>query len=228
MFVGLLGKEPDVPLVQNKKYSVRVVQPVLNAMEVRNLCIVGNGDIANIAPAVDLAYAESQSLIVLFGRRVMMLRTDCLKEIAKLRGDALVVAVYSTAFEWIGISPHPLNYLSVGAMGQASPSALGFAISLPDRKVIVLDGDGSLLMNLGSLVTIAGVATTNLTHFVVQNGCYEANGAHPIPGQDKVYFAGFARAAGYRSGSEFSDLDKLRTEMQASFKRRSHPSPHCT
>ena len=143
----------------------------------------------------------------------MMVRTDCLTEIAKLRGDALVVAVYSSAFEWIGISPHPLNFLSVGAMGQASSSALGFAIGLPDRKIIVLDGDGSLLMNLGSLVTIAGVAPANLTHFVCQNGCYEANGEHPIPGQDNVSFAGFARAAGYRVVTEFSDLDTLRAEL---------------
>jgi phosphonopyruvate decarboxylase len=143
----------------------------------------------------------------------MMVRTDCLKEIAKLRGDALVVAVYSSAFEWIRISPHPLNFLSVGAMGQASSSALGFAIGLPDRKIIVLDGDGSLLMNLGSLVTIAGVAPVNLTHFVCQNGCYEANGEHPIPSQDKVSFSGFARAAGYRVVTEFSDLAILRREL---------------
>jgi phosphonopyruvate decarboxylase len=143
----------------------------------------------------------------------MMLRTDCLKEIAKLRGDALVVAVYSSAFEWIGISPHPLNFLSVGAMGQASSSALGFAIGLPDRKIIVLDGDGSLLMNLGSLVTIAGVAPKNIVHFVAQNGCYEANGDHPIPGQNSVSFVGLARAAGYRTTAEISELEDLKKEL---------------
>lgn len=143
----------------------------------------------------------------------MMVRTECLKEVARLRGDALVVAVYSSAFEWVGISPHPLNFLSVGAMGQASSSALGFAIGLPDRRIIVLDGDGSLLMNLGSLVSIAGVAPANLRHFVCQNGCYEANGEHPIPGQDKVSFAGFARAAGYRVVTEFADLATLRAGL---------------
>ena len=103
----------------------------------------------------------------------MMVRTECLTELARVRGDALVVAVYSAAFDWIEISPHPLNFFSVGAMGQASSHALGFAIGLPDRRVIVLDGDGSLLMNLSSLVTIAGAAPTNLMHFVCQNGCYE-------------------------------------------------------
>jgi phosphonopyruvate decarboxylase len=148
----------------------------------------------------------------------MMVRTECLAEIAKERRDAMVVAVYSTAFEWLELCPHPLNFLSVGAMGQASSSALGFAIGLPDRDVIVLDGDGRLLMNLGSLVTIAGAAPTNLVHFVCQNGCYEANGEHPIPGQDKVSFAGFADAAGYRTVAEFSDLSVLRRELSAFMK----------
>ena len=143
----------------------------------------------------------------------MMVRTECLAEIAKVRGDALVVAVYSSAFEWIEISPHPLNFLAIGAMGQASSSALGFAIGLPNRQIIILDGDGSLLMNLGSLVTIAGVAPTNLIHFVCQNGCYESNGEHPIPGQNLVSFSGLARAAGYRTVAEFSDIESLRSGL---------------
>jgi sulfopyruvate decarboxylase subunit alpha len=70
MFVGLLGKEPGVAPPQNKRYSVRVVQPVLDAMEVPNFCIEDNRDIAKIGPAVDRAYAESQPVVVLFGRRV--------------------------------------------------------------------------------------------------------------------------------------------------------------
>ncbi len=153
----------------------------------------------------------------------MIDRTTCLQEIAKYRDEALVVAVYSSAFEWIKISPHPLNFLAVGAMGQASSSALGFALGLPNRKIIVLDGDGSLLMNLGSLVTIASVAPANLTHFVCQNGCYEANGGHPIPSREKVSFAGFARASGYRTVTEFSDLQKLKTELPT-FMQSSGPS----
>jgi len=143
----------------------------------------------------------------------MMVRTDCLKEIAAHRGDALVVAVYSSAFDWIHISPHPLNFFALGAMGQASSSALGFALGLPDRKVMVLDGDGSLRMYLGSLATIAGVGPKNLIHFVSQNGCYEANGEHPIPAQESVSFSQFARAAGYKNVAEFKDIATLRAEL---------------
>ncbi len=70
MLVGLLGKELGVPPLQNKKYSVRVVQPVLDVMEVPTLCVEDDKDIARIAPAVDRAYAEFRPLVVLFGRVV--------------------------------------------------------------------------------------------------------------------------------------------------------------
>jgi phosphonopyruvate decarboxylase len=61
-------------------------------------------------------------------------------------------------------------------------------------------------MNLGTLVTNADVAAKNLFHFVCENGTYEANGGHPIPGRGAVSFAGMARSAGYKSVYEFSDL----------------------
>ena len=67
-------------------------------------------------------------------------------------------------------------------MGLGSSHALGLALGRPDKRVLVLDGDGSLLMNLGTLVTIAEVAPRNLIHFVLENGTYEANGSHPTPG----------------------------------------------
>ena len=83
---------------------------------------------------------------------------------------------------------------------------LGLALANPEREVIVFDGDGSLLMNLGSLVTVANAAPRNFHHFVFENGVYEVNGAHPIPGQNQVDFAAMARAAGYRHVEIFSEL----------------------
>lgn len=137
----------------------------------------------------------------------MMRRDECLKVLALHHADEIVVPVYQAAFDWMAIKPSPLNYLCVGAMGQASSHALGLALGRPDKRVIVLDGDGSLLMNLGSLVTIASVAPRNLIHFVCENNCYEANGGHPIPGAGRLDFAGLARAAGYRHVHEFSGQD---------------------
>jgi phosphonopyruvate decarboxylase len=146
-----------------------------------------------------------------------MMKSDaCLKALARHVTDRdIVLPVYSTAFDWIAIRPHPLNYLAHGAMGLASSHALGLALGRPDRRVIVLDGDGSLLMNLGSLVTIAEAAPQNLFHFVCENGTYEANGGHPIPNCGRVDFAGFARAAGYRGVHTFADLRNFEQQVGA-------------
>ncbi|WP_319544550.1 thiamine pyrophosphate-dependent enzyme [Ruegeria conchae] len=118
----------------------------------------------------------------------------------------IVVAVYQSCFDWLQLNPRDLNYVAVGAMGQASSHGLGLALANPDRRVIVLDGDGSLLMNLGSLVTIANSGVTNLYHFVAANRVYEVNGAHPLPGADRVDFVGFARSAGYAGSQGFREL----------------------
>ncbi len=143
----------------------------------------------------------------------MMRRDECFHRIAELRGDAIVVSTYSSAFEWRRTAPSTLNYFSVGAMGQASSHALGHAHGQPGQKVIVLEGDGSLLMNLATLVTVAEAAPRNLIHFVCENGCYEANGSHPIPGQGRVDFAGLARAAGYAEVFEFDGLNRFAAEL---------------
>lgn len=136
----------------------------------------------------------------------MMRRDECLQILARHHTDQIVIPVYQAAFEWRIIKPEALTYLGTGAMGQASSHGLGMALGRPDKRVIVIDGDGSLLMNLGTLVTIAEAAPPNLVHFVCQNNTYEANGFHPIPGASKVSFAGFARAAGIEKVFEFDDL----------------------
>jgi sulfopyruvate decarboxylase subunit beta len=137
----------------------------------------------------------------------MMKRDECLKVLARHRTDEIVVAVYTAAQEWVHISPSDLNYTFTGAMGQGSSHALGIALGRPDKRVVVLDGDGSLLMNLGTLVTIANAAPKNLVHCLCQNGTYETNGAVSIPGGGQVSFTGLARAAGYPTAYAFDKLN---------------------
>jgi len=143
----------------------------------------------------------------------MMRRDLAFEALAAERNAAIVVSTYSSAFEWQRIAPSALNMPATGAMGQGSSLALGLALGAPDTKVIVLDGDGSLLMNLGSLVTIAAVAPKNLVHFVCENGVYEANGSHPIPGRDTVDFSGLARAAGYPHTFTYSELATFTADL---------------
>ena len=142
----------------------------------------------------------------------MMQRDQCFRALARHVSDEVVVATYSSAVDWLALGERVLNYFSVGAMGLDSSHALGLALGEPQRRVICLQGDGSLLMNLGSLVTIAAAAPKNLVHFVVQNGTYEANGSHPIPNTN-VDFSAMARAAGYAHVHEFFELANF--EQQA-------------
>ena len=131
----------------------------------------------------------------------------------------IVVAVYQSCFDWLALCPRPLNYVAVGAMGQASSHGLGLALANPDRRVIVLDGDGSLLMNLGALVTIANAGAGNLYHFLAANRVYEVNGSHPLPGAERIDFARIAEGAGYAGARSFDTLDALTEGLPEVFGR---------
>ena len=145
----------------------------------------------------------------------MMKRDECFRALARHVTDEIVVATYSSAVDWLALGERALNYFSVGAMGLDSSHALGLALARPDKRIICLQGDGSLLMNLGCLVTIAAAAPKNLVHMVVQNGTYEANGSHPIP-NTKVEFAAMARSAGYAHVHEFSELANFEQQRTSS------------
>src|SRR5262245_21709076 len=134
---------------------------------------------------------------------------EVLRLIAAARGDALVVPTMTTAPAWRSLAPGDLSVTCVGFMGGASSLGLGIALARPDRRVLVLDGDGSLLMQLGSLATIAGAAPRNLVHFVFKNGVYHTSGAQAIPGGLTVDFVTMARGAGYPLATAIDDLGDL-------------------
>ena len=146
----------------------------------------------------------------------MIVSFEDLKVISGLRGDGVVIATMTANFEWPQLSTNPgLDLMFSGAMGKASSMGLGLALARPDKKIIVLDGDGSLLMNLGSLVTIANMAPPNLVHFVFENEIYRTSGSQPIPGVGKISFPGFAKAAGYADVHHFEDVDSLESNLES-------------
>jgi len=151
----------------------------------------------------------------------MMNSLEAQKIISGNRNGAAVIATYTTNREWPQASDKPgLDLLFAGGMGKASSLGLGLAMARPDLNVIVLDGDGSLLMNLGSLVTIANVAPPNLIHFVFENGIYRTTGCQPIPNQAKISFAGLAEAAGYANVYEFEEVESLAGKIATVMKQR--------
>lgn len=123
--------------------------------------------------------------------------------------DEAIVVATMTSIKWIGeSSPSDLNISCVPLMGGASALGLGLAIAQPDRKVIVFDGDGSLLMQLGSLVSVAGAAPRNMVHIVFNNGVWFENMVNlPVPGTGKTDYAGLAEAAGFAATFRFATLE---------------------
>src|ERR1700736_2611258 len=94
--------------------------------------------------------------------------------IAMLGGDEAVIGgIGNTNFDLWAAGQRPQNFYMLGSMGLAFPIALGVAIAQPQRRVIALEGDGSLLMQLGCLTTIATLAQKNLTLIVMDNGIYQ-------------------------------------------------------
>jgi phosphonopyruvate decarboxylase len=119
----------------------------------------------------------------------------------------------TTAPAWRTIAPGDLSVTCVGFMGGASSLGLGLALARPDRRVLVLDGDGSLLMQLGSLATVAGAAPRNLVHFLFKNGVYHTSGAQVIPGGLSVDFVMMAKGAGYRAAFVIDTLEDLKRRL---------------
>jgi sulfopyruvate decarboxylase subunit beta len=137
---------------------------------------------------------------------------DALIAIHAARGaDDVVVTTMTPARDWMTLPPHPLDMVLVpSAMSHATSMGLGLALAQPARRVIVCNGDGSMLMNLGSLVSIVGSGATNLVVIVFDNASYEVTGSQPVPGAGCVDFATIARGAGFSRVFEFASIDEWR------------------
>ena len=141
---------------------------------------------------------------------------DALAALERHRNNEIVVTTMTCSRVWAYLSENPdLDISFGGCMGKASSLGLGLALGQPDRRIWVLDGDGSLVMNLGSLVTIAEHSPPNLVHVVLENGVYEVTGGQPVPGAGLTDLSGMARAAGYRNAHRFESLPALDVGLES-------------
>lgn len=140
-----------------------------------------------------------------------MKRIDCLRAIyEELRDCAVVTIMGAVAVELYSLG-HRANFFYLEhAMGIASSMGLGIALAQPDRKVVVIDGDGSVLMNLGGLTTLARYAPPNLTHIVFDNESLLSVGGFPTATSTGSDLAGIARAAGIERAETVTDVDGFR------------------
>jgi thiamine pyrophosphate-dependent acetolactate synthase large subunit-like protein len=138
---------------------------------------------------------------------------ETLQALLDLRGAGdIVITTMSAAREVPRLSQHPLDFHYIpSTMGGGPALGLGLALAQPGREVLVLTGDGSLLMNLGSLVTVVSSGAANITIGVLDNGVYEVTGGQKTAASDVgVDYAGLAQAAGFANVSQFSEIAHLR------------------
>ena len=148
-----------------------------------------------------------------------MARVMAIDPVAALRllgaraAGAIVVPTMTTVAPWRALEAASIDVPCIGFMGGAAALGLGLALAQPTRRVLVLDGDGSLLMQLGGLATVAAQAPPGLHHFLFKNGIYHVSGGQSVPGGARVDFAAMARAAGYRRAHAFDTLAALAAEL---------------
>ena len=139
----------------------------------------------------------------------VMNRSDLTRRlVARLRNDEAVVGgIGNTHFDLWASGQRPQNFYMLGSMGLAIPIALGVSLGQPERQVFALEGDGSLLMQLGALGTVAAVNPRNLAIFVWDNGAYQITGAQPTLTAKGVDLVAMARGAGLARSTWVTDED---------------------
>lgn len=145
----------------------------------------------------------------------MMTRDECLDILHRYRrNDVVVVTTMGCVRPWFALSNSRLDFPSAGsAMGHAADFAMGIALAQPSRQVWALNGDGSMLMSLGTLVTISQTPPPNLVLFVFQNDTFEVTGNQPIPGAGSISMTQIAHGAGFARVHEFREKTVLEEKM---------------
>ena len=140
--------------------------------------------------------------------------TEAFQELLPLLGDEPVV--HANGFicrESFSIKDREENFYMIGSMGLASSIGLGVALCKPDRKVIVLDGDGNVLMSMGTLAMISAEAPNNLVHVVIDNEVYESTGKQRSI-SNAVPLEQVAKSAGYRQAVRVDKKEEIKPAFE--------------
>jgi len=135
------------------------------------------------------------------------------------RDEAVIGGIGNSNFDLWSSGQRPQNFYMLGSMGLAVPIALGVAIAQPERHVVALDGDGSLLMQLGCLATVATRAPRNLTIVVWDNGIYQITGAQRTASAETADLVAIARGAGLADSAWAADEDEFERQFAEALAR---------
>jgi thiamine pyrophosphate-dependent acetolactate synthase large subunit-like protein len=140
--------------------------------------------------------------------------TGCVSKM--LTNEPVIVSLGHPAYDLFAAGDRPLNFYTWGSMGLATSIALGLALQCPGRRIVALDGDGSLLMNLGSLATIGACAPPNLFILVMDNGEHGTTGGQQTATHGSADLEGAARALGIRQTRTVRDEAALEAVLRES------------
>ena len=149
-----------------------------------------------------------------------MVREEIIRHIVNVSGEDPVVSTTGKASRELfeireaNAQGHQYDFLTVGSMGHSSSIALGVALNKPDRKIWCIDGDGAVLMHMGSLAIVGAVKPKNLVHVVINNEAHETVGGMPTAAKS-IDFVSIAKACGYSYAKAVQTFDDLDRELKA-------------
>jgi phosphonopyruvate decarboxylase len=236
LIIGWRG-EPGVKDEPQHVKQGRVTPAMLDSLEVPYLVLDKTSDPATvIGQAVSMMKEKNQPVALLVRKDAFeafagkgeplpeggpLSREDAIELVAEtISQDAVIVA--TTGFTSRELYEYrlrkgqtaPKDFLTVGGMGHTASIAMGLAIAQPDRKIVCLDGDGSVLMHMGSMAVIGKAAPKNLVHIVLNNGVHDSVGAQPTAGFS-VDFQAVAKASGYASVTGSDSRDGILAAVKA-------------
>jgi thiamine pyrophosphate-dependent acetolactate synthase large subunit-like protein len=153
-------------------------------------------------------------------KKGMLDRREVVKAILDRRGDALVVTGLGSSCYDCGVHDHPNTFYLWGAMGGAAMIGLGLALAQPKRRVLVITGDGEMLMGVGSLATIGVQQAENLSIVVIDNELYSETGMQPTHTSRGVSLAGMAKAATFAVAQTVYTSEELERGIDALYSER--------
>lgn len=228
VIMSMRGWPAPEPGEQQHMLMGRVVPSWLDSLEVPHWTFERGGrPFADIMAEVTTVLEDRRTAFVLVGKGAIepaparsapatgshVLREDVVSLLAdELRAEQVVSTTGYLSRALLGAGDRPGNFYMQGSMGHVAGIGLGAALQAPERRIVVLDGDGSLLMHLGAMASVAGCAPRNLVHIVFDNQAYESTGAQPSAAP--IDFAAVAAALGYRSTATVSVLAELRAAIR--------------
>ena len=185
------------------------------AMENFNRLLQNGKQVAFIIRKGALEYDEK----VVYKNDNNMTRESIIQHIVKVTGEDPIISTTGKASRELfetrvaNGQSHQYDFLTVGSMGHSSSIALGVALNKPDKKTWCIDGDGAVLMHMGSMAVIGANSPNNLVHIVINNGAHETVGGMPTVAS-KTDIVAIAKACGYHNAVSVNSFDELEKELQ--------------